>query len=328
MTLRRILIIATLLAGAIPVTIALSEWKNVTPTKTKPSIIKSKKIDLEYFPLSEGTPAAVKVTGPGKLRIITRIVLTNKKKEAVYGIVIIKDGQERKLLSRTAKHSTAKVVDSPKTRLGQPKTITVNVPTGEHEYQALLPQDSKHAGFVRFQFTPVKPKTKPAKIEYIAFLPRKPQEEVAIQIREQDYICYRATSDAPVELEVIGPTKVKVIARLEFDFSMRGDKPFRVQVSENDHVVQTVPFVGKVSGAATYSKTSSKVIGRGETFYFDVPVGKHRYLITTPDKGTSVLLRFYLPQKDLGNEWKPSQHSSNMNGSADLVPKRVKPDKG
>jgi hypothetical protein len=46
----------------------------------------------------------------------------------------------------------------------------------------------------------------------------------------------------------------------------------------------------------------------------NVPSGKHRYTISTTDKNGSVLLRFFLPEKALGNEWKPSDD----NGKAEL----------
>jgi len=318
-------ILALTVAFSLPLVAAPRKWTVVTPKSAQPVAIESKKSKQEYFSLTEKTPLTVKVTGPGFIRFVTRTILPAKKKEGIYGLVVLKDGQDRKLVSRTTTYSTSKVVGAPSVRLGKPKTVTLKVPAGEHEYQVALPPDAKHDAFVRFKFSEktVK-KASVSKVGYIAYLPRKFTEEVRIQVKEQEYICYRASADKPVEVEVIGPTKLKVISRLEFDHTMRGEKPYRVQISEESKIIQTSPFNGKISGTAAYSASSDKVLGRGDSFFLDVPAGKHRYLVNTPDKGSSILLRFFCPQKDLGNGLK----SPKGNGSAGLVPKRPKPDKG
>jgi len=295
-------------------------WSSLTPSNGTPVTIESKKSKQDYYAFSKSTPSTVKVTGPGRLRVVTRAVLPGKKKEGIYGFVVIRDGEDRQLLSKTTKKAGAKLLSAPSTRLGKPKSVTLKVPAGDHEYQVSLPNDAKHDCFVRFQFTESKGKKKAKdKTEYVAYLPRKFAEEVKIQVKEQEFICYRASSDKPVELEVNGPTNLKVVARLEFDHTMRGDKPFRVQVMEDNNIVQTNPFNGKISATAAYSKPSDKVIGRGNSFFVAVPEGKHRYLVTTPDKGNTVLLRFYMPQKDLGIESK-----SGKTGSAVMPTKRTK----
>lgn len=301
------------------------KWKEVTPEDAKAVTIQTKKSAPQYYSLDGKRPLAVKVTGPGAFRVYSRAVLPDAKKEGIYGIVVLRDGEKRYLISRTAKHSTAKVVGSEKVRVGVPKSVTLKVPAGEHEFQVTTPHDAKRPVYVRFLLAErAKKKATGEKINYIAYLPRKFGEEVRIVVKEQEYIYYRATVSSPVELEVIGPTRIKGVSRLEFDHTMHGDKPYRVQASENSNVIQTSPFTGKISGTATYSKPTEKVIGQGDTFFINVPEGKHRYIVTTPDKGSSVLLRFYLPEKALGNELKPA----NKNGSAGLIRGVGKPSKG
>jgi len=318
-------VLALILSLSLPLVAAPRKWTTVTPKGVQPTVIESSKTKQDYFALTQKAPITVKVIGPGFIRIVSRTVLPGKKREGIYGLVVLKDGEDRKLFSRTTMHSAMKVVGAPNVRVGKPKTVTLKVPAGEHEYQVALPPDAKHDAFIRFKFSEKEAKkSSGTKVEYVAYLPRKFPEEVRIQVKEQENICYRATTEKPVEVEIIGPTKVKIISRLEFDHTMRGEKPYRVQVSEDSKIVQTSPFNGKISGTAAYSVTSDKIIGRGDTFFLDVPAGKHRYLVNTPDKGNSILLRFYLPQKDLGNEWKPAKG----NGNASVVPKRIKPDKG
>ena len=141
----------------------------------------------------------------------------------------------------------------------------------------------------------------PPEIPYIAYLPRTFPEEIRIAVREREYIYYRVQEGQSVEIEVIGPTRIKGISRLEFDHTMRGEKPYRIQIRENNTIISTKPFTGAISETASYVVTTNKLVGKGDTFYIDVPTGRHRYQVTTPDNGMTVLLRFYLPQSDLGN---------------------------
>jgi hypothetical protein len=322
---RFLVAVATLLgASAVFSATVSSKWKEVAPQNSPAVSIESKKGAQSYYFFDTKTILKVSVTGPGTLRVITRKVLAALKKESIYGFAVTRDGADRTLESATTKRSFANVAGDSKIRIGLPQGVNLDVPAGAHEYQFSLPADAKRGCYARFEFSDAKLRKPSGKaISYIAFLPRRFSEEVKIVIKEQEYTYYRASSDKPVELEVIGPTKIKGVARLEFNHTMRGDKPYRIQITEDDKVIQTSPFTGKISASATYSKTSDKVLGRGDAFYINVPDGKHHYQITTPDNGNDVLLHFYLPQKDLGNEWKPLK-----DGSAGLFAAPRRPSKG
>ena len=83
---------------------------------------------------------------------------------------------------------------------------------------------------------------------------------------------------------------------------------------EDKMVLSTQPIMATVSATAKYLNPSDKIPARGENFYIDVPSGKHLLEIFTPDTGISILLRFYIPQKDLENET-----SSGLNGRAGIL---------
>ncbi|OGD53755.1 hypothetical protein A3K80_06635 [Candidatus Bathyarchaeota archaeon RBG_13_38_9] len=92
---------------------------------------------------------------------------------------------------------------------------------------------------------------------------------------------------------------------------MRGMKPYRIQVYELDSLIFTQPLEAHISGTAKYIKPSQNVLGAGNTFYIDVPKGKHKFSIKVPDFQYNVIFRFYIPAKDLGN--------STTNGLSDRV---------
>lgn len=292
------------------------KWLDAVPTAAKSVEIKGKTTSSNYYPLDKTTPVSVKVVGPGTLKVYTRSEIPGKSKETIYGLAVVRDGTKHYLISRSAKVSKAEVVGENK-RIGESKTVTFKVPKGTHEYQFKLPKDSKLDGYARFVFAEklVAPKVD-EEIKYIPFLPRKFSEEVRIVVKEEEYIYYRVNTSKVVELEVIGPAKLKIVSRLEFTSQMHNDKPYRLQISNEKEIVQTNPLKGKISATASYRHPTDLVIGRGDTSFLKVPDGRHRYTFTAPDSEGSVLLRFYLPEKALGNEWTPN----GANGKAEIKP--------
>ncbi len=292
------------------------KWIEVNPSGAEPVEIKGKKSFSKYYPLQKSTPVSIKVVGPGSLRVYARTEMAPGIKEAIYGIAVVRDGKKHYLISRTAKKSSL-VISGKNTPLGEQKSVTFKVPKGTHEFQLTLPEDSKNNGYVRFAFAEKPTPKKPVEeVKYVPFLPRKFNEEVRIVVKEEEYIYYRADNSSKVELEVIGPAKLKIVSRLEFNQSMQGEKSYRLQISNGDEIVQTKPLKGKISATASYRKPSTQMLGRGDSSFLTVPAGKQRYSITTPDKGGSVLLRFYLPEKALGNEWKPTDSNGKAEGKS------------
>ncbi len=324
---RTIIIVAAVICAASCTNAAKKHtWNDLIPQDGKPVAVASKKGHLDYFALDSKNISTIKVTGPGVLKVLMRAVVTGTRKKVNFEVVAIRDDEPAKTISRSARHSKTTLAADTTCTLTKTDSVLFKVPEGDHIFHFSLPSDSKSQVYARFRFSDISqtngglPK---AKI-MIAYLPRKFDEEVRILVKEQEYIYYRASADRPVEIEAIGPTQFKGVSRIEFDPTMHGEKPYRIQVSEEGKVLDTSPFTGKISAVATYSKPSDKVIGEGDTFFIDVPAGKHRYQVATPDKGTFLLLRFYLPQKDLGNEWKPDK----TNGSAGVIPSQSHPSKG
>jgi len=253
-----------------------------------------------YYQLDKDNPIVVKIADQSELKLITRMVLPNMEKEGIYSFVTRLDGEKLPLTARATEYiKSTKNPKKKKQRIGQSRTIIFDVPPSEHEYSFSVSKESRNKTiYIRF----LVPNHDKKDITYIAYLPRTLSEEVRIIVKEREYIYYRSTTTQPIELDVIGPTRVKCISRLEIDHSMRGSKPYRVQVTEGNEVIMTNFFNAQISGTTTYAEKSDMVLGRGETLFIDVPQGGHRYQISTPDQDISVIFRFYLPEKDLGNE--------------------------
>ncbi|NQU04537.1 MAG: hypothetical protein HQ568_00480 [Calditrichaeota bacterium] len=294
----RFLLFILLLSYLVSTPAIAKDWKLIKPVEGKKISLLIKDKQRSYWKISSEDTLIIKTVGPGELKISTRMVLSSKKKEGVYSFKTYLDGKRQPLTARATEYTKSAVnAKFSKQRLGQSRSIIYQVAEGEHEYKFMLPKDSKKKVYVRpFILTDEKDKT-----NYIAYLPRSFPEEVRIIVNEREYIYYRSSSDKPIELEVIGPTEVKCVSRLEFDVTMHGNQNYRLQIAEKDSIILTSFFKGEISSTASYIGNSNMVIGKGAVVFFSVPEGKHKYHISTPDQNTSVLFRFYLPEKDLGN---------------------------
>ncbi|MEM6794832.1 MAG: hypothetical protein AAF725_12705, partial [Acidobacteriota bacterium] len=125
-------------------------------------------------------------------------------------------------------------------------------------------------------------------------------ERVELVIRETLVAYYRNQTGEPFDLEVIGPTELRVFTRIENTPEMRGRIHYRLQVKENDRLVNTFQLSSRRSDIAVYQKEDSLVPGRATEIVVPVPEGRHRFQILPLDPNKSSLLaRFMLPREDL-----------------------------
>ncbi len=291
--------LAALLWSILSIQCFAGGWDLIIPEKGDHLKLRINGNSSSYWRLDHDAETVIKVEGPTVLQLFTRAGLPDKKKETLYGIIAVRDNEERYFIGRgSVRTSGVKNPKNPDERITESRSIELKVPAGRHEFSFKKPREVKAPVYVRYLI-----EKEEETISYVAFLPRDFYKEVKLSIKEREYIYYRSTKDEPVELEVFGPTRIRGIARLEFDHSIRGDHMYRVQIKESDKIMNTVPLTGVVSGIASYVEPTEKLPARGENFYIDIPEGKHNIKVFTPDSDISVLFRFYIPQKDLGNAW-------------------------
>jgi len=286
------------------------KWKAVDATTGEKVNLTVNGKTSRYYQLASQKNVTLKVTGPTTVKLITRTTVRDKSTFNNYSIVSQIDTKKKKTIGRASSYT--KDVVNPKSQdlIAKSRDITYKVPSGEHVMTFAVPKSAKYSVFVRLSI----PDTVKKVENYIAYLPNKFKEEVRITVNESEYIYYRVNSENSIELDVIGPTTLKCLSRLEFDHTIRGDKPYRIQIKENGKVVRTKPHQAKVSASALYQTKGDKVIGRGDNLLFKVPAGKHTYQLSTPDTGISVLLRLYLPEGDLKKTFNGSAKKSNGAG--------------
>jgi len=280
---------------------AKTEWNSITPEAFDREItLKISKKDRVYYEIQKGSEVRVRVSGPTKLRVISRVEIPSSKEERQYTYFVRRDeGKWVKFTRYSGVSSQASLKGDGSTQVSISKKHILKVPAGVHTYTFRLSKKSTRRVFVRFHqlgsgFG--------APTDVVAMTPEASTESVGLVVGEQVTTYYRLAETREVKLDLIGPTKLKVLARLEFDPNMRGQQNFRVQVYEDGVIKGTYPLTAVKSDVCQYEEPSSLVPAKAETFFLDIPDGEHAYRFVLPENHRTVLIKLLLPQKDLTQE--------------------------
>lgn len=251
-----------------------------------------------YYSLSTEKASLIKVRGPGVLRIITRgRFQPGSGNHMAYTVKYTVDGGDLQNISfDDVEHSkNATYLNGSLGIPGELKDFRIELGRGYHSLEFKLKDDDVPVA-LRYIFIPEKEKD----ISWISFCPLQPSEPVDLAARESIVTYYRFSAEQPLMAEVIGPTKLRMLTRVENHYRMRGRVHYRLQVIEGDDVINTYQLSSRRSQVTTYRNEKGLVPGKAREIVIDVPEGTHVYEIIPLDKDKQTLLgRFLIPKKDI-----------------------------
>ena len=260
--------------------------------------------DRPYELLPEQQPRVVTVRGPGELRLISRAQFGPADDDGLdYALRIRVDGGawQEVLYERVKRSRTAMFRDGTLGLPGQLMEYRIQLRRGFHNIE-VQPVAGGPKIFFRYLFKPKKAR----KRSWVALEPLGDPVLVELVIRETFVTYYRNAPGRPFELDVIGPTELRVFTRVENTPEMRGRIHYRLQVREDERVINTFQLSSRRSQVALYSDNDELVPGRASEIVIPVPEGRHRLQILPLDPNKSSLLaRFMLPAEDLKLTVKP-----------------------
>ena len=292
-----------LLLAAIAVSIAVP----VEAAKTRRVPLKPKNAGQEvsiinlgkartYYPLSSGKPTVVSVKGPGELRVLTRVRFTSKSPEMLdYRIIYKVDGAGETTFDAedVSRSESAKYRDADLGIPGDSEDLKIKFGRGYHTLELTL-RDSMPQVAARFLFTPRREK----KTKWVSLAPLAPNEPVDLIAGEGTVHYYRFSAGKPMKIEIIGPTDLRIMTRVENSFNMKGRANYRMQIRQDGKVVQSFQLSSLRSETTTYKNNRKLVPGKAREIVFRVPKGMQRYEIVPLDKG-SLLGQVMFPRKDV-----------------------------
>lgn len=301
--MKKLLLALLLMALSLPPLMAQSsKTRSIKPTDFQQKVVTViNKKDRSYYQLDATRASVVRVQGPGHLRVISRAMFAKSAGDKTsYSIQYQVDGGEKQTKKFSGVQHAANAIykDASMGKPGVGKDFEIELGRGDHTIRFVNNSPAQPVA-MRYIFVPGKAK----KRDWISFTPLKPMEPVALISGESSVTYYRFSNDKPLQVEVIGPTELRVLSRIENHYNMRGRIDYRLQVSENGKTINTYLLSSTRSEVTTYQDNSKLIPGKGCEFVINVPDGKHTYSITLLDQSDqSVLGRLLLPKKDVGLE--------------------------
>jgi hypothetical protein len=222
-------------------------------------------------------------------------------KELSYTITYVVDGGEEHTVSLDdiERSKNATYLDGTRGVPGQLSDFEIKLGRGDHSIRFLLANNDVPVA-ARYKFIPLRKKN----IKWISFSPAQPSVPVDLISRETIYDYYRFSGDSPLRVEIIGPTQLRIFTRLEHRYEMSGRAHYRVQIKENQEVINTFRLSSLRSEITMYKQNHELVPGKASEFVIQVPEGRHIYEIMPLDKDKNTVLgRLLIPEADvkLGN---------------------------
>lgn len=274
------------------------KWVSLRPLGSRSYVeLQGKDKTYKYYPATSEQTVLVEVVGPRKLRIATRLGFTpGMVGRTSYRVQVLEEGEVIKVYSTSTEKSSLTFVSS-MTLPGKKRYFQLEVPKGKHRYELRL--SSSVTGTVYLRFYQEAEKEKP---KYVSYQPIGYKRVLKTVITQKTAQYFVATEKEPVVLQVIGPTRVKIVARGNVSKVTDQEVEFRIVVLEKDGEVKR--FSAKKGKSKSFYPDEKKLFPTSsKSFYLEVPKGEHTYkFYMLKCEAKSVSLRFYIPEDDLANE--------------------------
>jgi len=291
-----ILLVGSLFLATAPLSGA-GKGVTIIPVNGKPVTLSISGKEREYYRLGVRSPLKIQIDGPGKLIITSRLILGSEKSDVEkYSIQVAEGGTILKEQSTQTDKSDA-LVNGSSEPVGKSRKASVMVPERSVTYEVRLANTAREAA-VRFTLERQRGKKRLVAIEPLSY-----DRIVTAKIKENLVAYFVASKERAVQLRVVGPTKVQMSARLNYDQRMKGEQKYALSITEGgtpvlQKMLQTTKSVGM-----SYEDWREVVPGKPNTVFLAVPSGEHTYQVSLGESvGRSVSLKFSIPKKDLKNE--------------------------
>lgn len=251
-----------------------------------------KRVTQQYYLLTKDKPIELNIMGPTWLRVYTRLLFKPELKGKVgYKIIVSEDEEERIVSLETEKSKSA--VGPANQEFGKWRSFFIEVPKGINNYKFTLWQAKSETVAVRFNIE--KPKEWTQIVPPGTFSSSLIAEEAGKTIRY-----YELGINEPIKIEFVGPLRLKVGTRLNYDITMQGRQNFTIVVQEKGQELQKSTFKVNKSETIKYQNKTEVVPSVERFFYLQIPAGKHQLEFRLEGTlGKSAGLRFLTktPQK-------------------------------
>jgi hypothetical protein len=292
------LVISFLFGGQHLLAQSKTKYKAFKPSRAGDGVfLKSDSKRYRYYVLEEGKAIYLDVTGPAKIKLRSRADLGGLK-SGDYDLYVW-EGKEL-IGGRKAETSKSKLIlDGANEHVGLARDIFFKVPRGNHIYSISARSEKIDKFYLRF-YQEKKSKKKPV---YIPYRPYDYSQEIKLKTQKSEIPYYLVKEDGGARLKVIGPTRIRIYCRANFNTSIEEKSKFALGAYENGKSIEKFTGIAKKSQKVAFSDLPDQIPSTLHKFYLDIPSGEHIYefkKVNSPAPNLAV--RFKILEQTLGKK--------------------------
>ena len=268
------------LAGAAPVTVLVNGKGRI------------------YFRLLRDRPLEIQVAGPAQVRLTTRVELPpNSSAALAYQLRVSEGGKAIDRMSTESSAAPGATLAGQGPRLGKSRALTFDVAEGPHRLSLTL--SGAGSALVRIH----KSGGPRSRTPMVSITPVLAARSVSVAEGEKVIPYYSVFPGRPVQLRVVGPTTLELVARLDFDATMRGTASYRLRLVEKGRILRDLEFRTTKASTASYTNLSDRVPSKLDRVSVPLPEGLHEIAVelARPARG-SAEIHARIPQPSVGNQ--------------------------
>jgi len=251
-----------------------------------------------YFRITREQPLVVSIDGPARLRLTSRADLSGRKGSSAEYALRAMEGDRELERQKTETSRSAQVRGPAKgDKLGKSRRMVVEVPGGHHEIRLAL--EGLDAVFVRLHLAAPLRGNGPV----VTLAPVDAARSVTM-VEGQKAIPYHSIRvGKPVRFQLVGPTMLEMVTRLDFDSSMRGSHTYRLAIDEGSRRVREIEFRTTRSNTASYSNLKDRIPSKFDLLRVPFDQGRHEIsvVLLAPVEGVAEI-HARIPQPMVGDK--------------------------
>jgi len=252
-----------------------------------------------YFRILPGQDLAVVVSGPGKLKIVSRAETKGQGgKTVAYSVSVFEGAKLVKAQKTESSLSERSAVREGGPTFCKSRTFTWVIPQGTHRIR--LAAAGAPSVLVRLLVAGPKPAKK---IPMVSMTPVEASRSVTVAEEEKLIHYYSALPGKPVRWRIVGPTLLELTSRLDFDSSMRGTQHYRLAIREPGMPDREYEFKTTKATTASYTDLKERVASKLSRVVVPVGPGLHEFSVELREpKNGSAELHARIPNPVLAGE--------------------------
>ena len=230
------------------------------------------------------------VYGPARLELISRYPVNNKTiKSQKFSYTLFIDNEKPIMINHRYKiQRSIRSVQHPNHYFTYSGNYFFNISEGNHRIILKPSEDKRYPVLLRML---KKDFDKVAKNRN-ELTPMVFQSNYKVMVEGKPVSYYQLSKNSPLQLDIDGSKKLRILSRLVFDEYMGSNETYRLRVKNGKKVLGTYFLSSERSSTSYIVDIKDKVPGKWRTCEIDIPAGKQIITVEIVENNKNVLTRF------------------------------------